>query len=82
MVRQQGSPLRRSHELITKYTARRPRFEFHEQHAFALIRHVPLSEFPRRQRAKCARNFFMETLALLVRTRLPEALLRVRLRAR
>lgn len=75
-----GSLFRRSYELVIKYTARRPRFEFYEQHGAALIRHVPLAGFPVRQREKYARNFFMETLALLVRTRLPEDLLRVRLR--
>ena len=82
LVRRQGSLFQRSYELVTKYTARRPRFEFHEQRGAALIRHVPLSAFPARQREKYARNFFMETLALLVRTRLPEDMLRARLRGR
>lgn len=78
LVRRQGSLFRRSYELLTKYTARRPRFEFHERAGPALVRHAPLAEFPPRQREKYARSFFMEALALLVRSGLPDALLRVR----
>lgn len=74
LVRRAASPFRRSYDLVTKYTARRPRFEFHQREALALVRHVPLAAFPPRERAKYARNFFMETLALLVRSGLPEAL--------
>jgi hypothetical protein len=82
LVREPGSLFRRSFELLTKYTNRRPRFEFHEKEVSALIRHLPLAAFPRRQREKYARNFFVETLALLVRSGLPSKLLRVRLAGR
>lgn len=74
LVRQPGSPFRRAYELLTKYTNRRPRFEFHERDWRALVRHAPLAAFPAGEEEKYARNFFMETLALLVRSGLPEKL--------
>lgn len=74
LVREPANPFRRAFELLTKYTLRRPRFEFHEREAGALIRHVPLAAFPPGEEEKYARNFFMETLALVVRSGLPEKL--------
>jgi len=74
LVRDAGSPFRRAYELLTKYTNRRPRFEFHEKDWRVLMRHVPLAAFPAGEEEKCARNFFMETLALVVRSGLPEKL--------
>ena len=74
LVRDAGSPIRRTYELLTKYTNRRPRFEFHEKDWRVLMRHVPLAAFPAGEEEKCARNFFMETLALVVRSGLPEKL--------
>jgi hypothetical protein len=68
------SPFRRAYERLTKYTVRRPRFEFHEERLPAILRHVSLATFPAGERDKHARNFFTETLALLVRSGLPEAL--------
>ena len=82
LVRQPGSPFRRACELLTKYTNRRPRFEFHEQDWRALVRHVPLAAFPASEEEKYARNFFMETLALLVRSGLPEKLATERVSSR
>ncbi|MDA2913183.1 hypothetical protein MYX77_04350 [Acidobacteriia bacterium AH_259_A11_L15] len=73
-VRAPGSLFRSSYELLTKYTARPPRWEFREAQGPALVRRVALAEFPPRERAKYARNFFMETLAILVRSGLPERL--------
>lgn len=81
LVQREASLFRRSYELLTKYTNRRPRFEFHEESGAALIRHVPLAEFPARRRELYARNFFMETLALVVRSGLAAKLGRVRLPA-
>lgn len=78
LVRRRGSQFRRAYDLLTKYTARRPRFEFREQGEAAILRRVPLSQFPSHQREKYARNFFMETLALLVRSGLPETLARIK----
>ena len=74
LVLSSGSPVRRAYELLTKYTNRRPRFEFHEKDWRALVRHVPLAAFPASEEEKFARNFFIETLALLVRSGLPERL--------
>lgn len=74
LVRDAGSPFRRAYELLTKYTNRRPRFEFHEKDWRALVRHVPLAAFPAGEEEKYARNFFMETLALFVRSGLTEKL--------
>jgi len=66
-----------SYGFITKYTARQPRFELHEERSAALIRHVPLRAFPPGAREKHARNFFMETLAILQRSALVERLARL-----
>jgi len=74
LVREPASPFRRAYELLTKYTNRRPRFEFHEKDWRVLMRHVPLAAFPAGEEEKFARNFFMETLALVVRSGLPEKL--------
>lgn len=74
LVRDAGSLLRRAYELLTKYTNRRPRFEFHETDWRVLVRHVPLAAFPEGEEEKYARNFFTETLALLLRSGLPEKL--------
>lgn len=81
-VRREGSSFRLAYDLLTKYTARRPRFEFHDGQARAVLRRVPLAEFPARQREKYARNFFTESLALLVRSGLPAALASARLGSR
>ncbi|MFQ5724294.1 MAG: hypothetical protein ACE5G6_07345 [Terriglobia bacterium] len=70
-VRAPGSLFRCRYELLTKYTARPPRWEFREAQGPALARRVALAAFPRRERAKYARNFFMESLALLLRSGLP-----------
>lgn len=82
LVRESGSPFRRGFELLTKYTLRRPRFEFYEEDWRALIRHVPLAAFPVGEEEKYARNFFMESLALIVRSGLPERLFHVPLTSR
>ena len=76
LVRRPGSLFRQSYELVTKYTARPPRFALHEEAAAALVRSVSLAALPRGEREKHARNFFMETLALLQRAGLPEKLAR------
>ncbi len=79
LVEQEGSVFRRAYELLTKYTVRRPRFVFDPQQRAAIARHVPLAQFPPRERAKYARNFFIESLTILVRTRLPAILLELQL---
>ncbi|MGH9862923.1 MAG: hypothetical protein ACRD35_05805 [Candidatus Acidiferrales bacterium] len=74
LVRQKASPFRRGFERLSKYSARRPRFEFYENDWRAILRHVPLAAFPPGEEEKYARNFFIESLALLVRSGLPDAL--------
>lgn len=75
LVEGEGGDFRRAYDLLTKYTARWPRWEFREAQGPPLLRRVSLHEFPARQRAKYARNFFKETLALVVRSGLPAELL-------
>jgi len=75
LVSRPTSLFRRSYELLTKYTARPPRFQFQPASWAVLARHVPLSAFPPREQEKYARNYFGETLALLVRSGLPRQLL-------
>ena len=77
LARGKQSLLRQTFQRIVKYTARRPRWEFHERAEAALIRHIPLAEFPPDDQEKYARNFFVETLSLLVRSGLPAALQRL-----
>jgi len=79
LVRRPGSAFRRGFERLSKYSARRPRFEFYENDWRAILRHVPLGAFPPGEEEKYARNFFIESLALLVRSGLPAALSSLRL---
>jgi hypothetical protein len=71
LVSRPTSLFRRSFELLTKYTARPPRFQFQENSSAVLARHIPLSTFPSGEREKYARNFFRESLALIVRSGFP-----------
>ncbi len=77
LVRGKQSLFRQTYERIIKYTARRPRWEFFERGELVLARHVPLAAFPLDELEKYARNFFIETLSLLVRSGLPAALQRL-----
>lgn len=75
LVGGKDSLFRVSHQRVLKYTTRRPRWELRERAELALARHVALAAFPEDDREKYARNFFVESLALLVRSGLPAALL-------
>ena len=77
LVREKQSLLRQTFQRIVKYTARKPRWEFFERDEVVLARHVPLAAFPPDDQEKYARNFFIETLSLLVRSGLPAALQRL-----
>ncbi len=74
LVRGKQSLFRETYQRIVKYTARRPRWEFFERGEIVLARHVPLAAFPPDEQEKYARNFFIETLSLLVRSGLPASL--------
>lgn len=75
LVSAKGSLFRVSFQRVAKYTARNPRWELRERAELALARHAPLTAFPADDVEKYARNFFIESLAVLVRSGLPAALL-------
>ena len=76
LVGAKESVFRLSYGRVMKYTTRRPRWELRERAELALARHEPLEAFPADDVEKFARNFFIESLAVLVRSGLPAALSR------
>lgn len=56
-------------------THRKPRFVFSEEGRFALVRHASMREWPASKHHHLSRNFFIETLAWLVRSGLVKRLL-------
>lgn len=68
LVKQQGSLVRRIFEYIRWLTHRPPRFVFHEAEAAAMARHASMAAWPPERRQHLSRNFFIETLAWLVRS--------------
>lgn len=68
LVRQPGSLVRKIFEYIRWLTHRPPRFVFHEAEAAAMARHASMKSWPAGKRAHLSRNFFIETLAWLVRS--------------
>lgn len=68
LVREPGSLIRWTFDYIRWLTHRPPRFEFHERELPALVRHCSLSNWPHGREEHYARNYFVETLALLVRS--------------
>jgi hypothetical protein len=78
VVNQPESLMRRTAEYIRWLTHHLPRFEFFADDEMTLVRHVPIAGWPESRIAHFSRNFFIETLAWLVRTalvrRLPEEL--------
>jgi hypothetical protein len=68
LVTAEGSLLRRGAEYITWLTHRRPRFAFFEDRAVVLARHFPMKDWPVNKQQHLSRNFFIETLAWLVRS--------------
>jgi len=67
-VTEEGSLLRRTAEYIGWLTHRPPRFAFFEQREIVLVRHFSVREWPRERQQHYSRNFFIETLAWLVRS--------------
>ncbi len=59
---------RRTHEYIRWLTHRPPRFAFHEEELPALVRSSSMCHWPAGKWEHFSRNFFIETLALLVRS--------------
>jgi len=75
LVAQPESLLRKTFEYIRWLTHRPPRFEFHPEHLPAMVRHLSMRDWPRAKYEHFSRNFFIETLAWLVRSGLPRKLL-------
>jgi hypothetical protein len=74
LVENQDSLMRRTAEYIRWLTHRPPRFEFFAGEPAALVRHTPMRDWPRDKYEHLARNFFIETLAWLVRSALARRL--------
>ncbi len=68
LVAAEGSLLRRTFEYIGWLTHRRPRFEFFDDRPVVLVRHFSMKPWPLEKYPHFSRNFFIETLAWLVRS--------------
>ena len=68
------SLLRKTHEYIGWLTHRPPRFALFENELVTMVRQQPLRDWPPDKYAHYARNFFIETLAWLVRSGLVKKL--------
>ncbi|MHB8756315.1 MAG: hypothetical protein ACYC92_15380 [Candidatus Acidiferrales bacterium] len=68
LVQQPGSLVRKTFEYIRWLTHRPPRFVFHENKLPAMARHGSMRVWPPEKHQHLSRNFFIETLAWLVRS--------------
>lgn len=68
LIQADDALVRRTFTYIRWLTHRPPRFQFFERELPALIRHRPLNDFPAQRHEHFSRNFFIETLAWLVRS--------------
>lgn len=68
MVTANGSLLRWTTEYIGWLTHRPPRFALFDGERAVLVRHCPMREWPPRKIQHISRNFFIESLAWLVRS--------------
>lgn len=75
LVGQPGALLRETFEYIRWLTHRPPRFAFYADAPAAMVRHVSMKDWPRAKYEHFSRNFFIETLAWLVRSGLVRKLL-------
>jgi len=75
LVVAQESLLRRTFEYIRWLTHRPPRFAFFESELATLVRHQSMRGWPRAKYQHFSRNFFIETLAWVVRSALVRKLL-------
>jgi hypothetical protein len=67
-VIESAGTLRWTSTYIGWLTHRPPRFAMFEGQRTALVRHVSMRDWPKAKRGQLARNFYIETLALLVRS--------------
>jgi hypothetical protein len=75
LVGESGSLVRNTFEYIRWLTHRPPRFVFHEDDLPTLTRHQSMRDWPADKYTHLSRNFFIETLAWLVRSGLARKLL-------
>jgi hypothetical protein len=75
LVSAPDSLFRGTYTYIGWLTHRKPRFVFSEDGRLALVRHASMREWPASKRRHLSRNFFIETLAWLVRSGLVKRLL-------
>ena len=75
LVRRPQSLLRRTFDYIRWLTHRPPRFVFYSDQLAAMVRHLSMRGWPRAKYEHFSRNFFIETLAWLVRSGLVGRLL-------
>ncbi|HET6199128.1 MAG TPA: hypothetical protein VFD93_02220 [Candidatus Acidoferrales bacterium] len=68
LVQQPGSLVRKTFEYIRWLTHRPPRFVFHEKELPAMARHGSMRVWPPEKHQHLSQNFFIETLAWLVRS--------------
>jgi hypothetical protein len=68
MVAREGSLLRKTAEYIGWLTHRPPRFAFFDDRETVLVRHFSMREWPPSKHQHYSKNFFIETLAWLVRS--------------
>lgn len=70
LVAERGSLVRRTFDYIRLLTHRPPRFVFHENDVAAMVRHRSMRDWSPQEYDHLSRNFFIETLAWLVRSAL------------
>jgi len=75
LVQEKGSLVRKTFDYIRLLTHRPPRFVFREAELAAMARHQSMREWPPEKFEHFSRNFFIETLAWLVRSGLVRRLL-------
>jgi hypothetical protein len=68
LVTQPQSLARHTTEYIRWLTHRPPRFEFYDRERSTLVRHDSMQSWPREKHEHLSRNFFIETMAWLVRS--------------
>ena len=74
LVRDEGSLVRKTFNYIRLLTHRPPRFEFYPAQRAAMVRHQTMRGWPRGKWRHFSGNFFIETLAWLVRSALVKKL--------
>ena len=70
LVQEPDSLVRRTAEYIRWLTHRPPRFELFPEECAALVRHASMRDWPSGKLQHMSQNFFIETLAWLVRSAL------------